>query len=47
MKDEAIKYIQSFSEDERNIDLALTVLRMDQSYLFPVCHRAENKVLVN
>lgn len=47
MKDEAIKYIQSFSENERTVDLALTVLRMDQSYLFPVCQREANKVLVN
>lgn len=37
MKDSAIKYITSFPENQRIVDLALIVLRMDQSYIFPIC----------
>lgn len=38
MRDDAIKYITSFTS-QRTVDLALIVLRMDQSYLFPVCRQ--------
>lgn len=37
MKDEAVRYMASYPEDIRVVDLALLVLRMDQSYLFPLC----------
>ena len=43
MKEDAIRYIASFQEKQRIVDLALVVLRMDQSYLFPVCS-CEEKV---
>ena len=36
MKDEAIRYITSL-DNQRTVDLALVVLRMDQSYIIPVC----------
>jgi hypothetical protein len=35
MRDDAIKYITSVSEKRRIVDLALTVKRMDQSYVIP------------
>ncbi|MBI2095268.1 MAG: hypothetical protein HYT89_03780 [Candidatus Omnitrophica bacterium] len=41
MREDAIKYIQSFPDDQRLIDLALIVLRMDQNYLLPVFRRDE------
>lgn len=41
MRDDGIKYITSFSKDQRVIELALIILRMDQHYIFPLFAKEE------
>jgi hypothetical protein len=45
MRDTAINHIKSFPEEQKRVDLALIILRMDTSYSFPVYLKEENMQL--